>query len=527
MKQVGAPTKAILYCRISSTSQQTGHGLESQEHRCRLYAEAKSLPIAEVFYDDFTGAGDFMKRPGMVRLLKYLDAHPHENFVLIIDDLKRMARDTFFHLKLRQTLASYGATLECLNFRFEDTPESQFVETIVAASGELERRQNRRQNLQKTKACLERGIWPFKIPIGYKRIKRKGQPLAIVKDEPFASIIKQAFEGFASGRFATQGEVLAFLNTFPQFPKYREDCLHPQQVKNLLSRVIYTGYIEFPKWGVDLRKANFEPIVSFATYQKVQDILNGTYKPAFKNPDHPDFILRKAVVCSECKTILTSYWSRGRHGNRYAYYSCRKHTCGFYAKTIKRAVIEDAFFQLLKDMAPPKVTVAIARRMLEKHWDHRLKYQEALTSSVKDELQKVERKVKDLLNRIVNTDNPMVVEAYETKLAELTREQVVCKEKIANCGTSIEGFEDTCRTAMDFIQNPYNWFISKEFTDKKLIFKFLFEDKLEWDHNGAFRTPKKTLPFKTLEEKFMRDGNMVPVIGNTPENSLLSSQYNQ
>jgi hypothetical protein len=33
----------------------------------------------------------------------------------------------------------YNATVECLNFKFEDTPEGKFIETIIAAQGELER----------------------------------------------------------------------------------------------------------------------------------------------------------------------------------------------------------------------------------------------------------------------------------------------------------------------------------------------------------------------------------------------------
>ncbi|MNC98631.1 hypothetical protein D3C83_166570 [compost metagenome] len=42
--------------------------------------------------------------------------------------------------------------MECLNFKFEDTPEGKFIETIIAAQGELERLQGLRQTIQKMKA---------------------------------------------------------------------------------------------------------------------------------------------------------------------------------------------------------------------------------------------------------------------------------------------------------------------------------------------------------------------------------------
>lgn len=83
-----------------------------------------------------------MKRPGMVALLAYLDACPNENYVVIFDDLKRYARDTQFHLKLKREMLVRGAQRECLNFKFEDSPEGKLIESVFAAQGELEREQN-------------------------------------------------------------------------------------------------------------------------------------------------------------------------------------------------------------------------------------------------------------------------------------------------------------------------------------------------------------------------------------------------
>lgn len=65
---------AIIYCRISSLKQASaGDGLNSQEHRCRQYAAQKGYEVEAVFPDSITGGGDYLKRPGMVALLSYLD----------------------------------------------------------------------------------------------------------------------------------------------------------------------------------------------------------------------------------------------------------------------------------------------------------------------------------------------------------------------------------------------------------------------------------------------------------------------
>jgi DNA invertase Pin-like site-specific DNA recombinase len=161
--------KAVIYCRVSSKAQESeGHGLESQETRCRQYAAANGYDVAVVFPDTITGGGDFMQRPGMVALLSFLDAQPDERFVVIFDDLKRFARDTRFHLDLRDAFRTRGATIECLNFKFDDSPEGEFVETIMAAQGALERKQNGRQVAQKMKARMQNGYWIHNAPIGYR-----------------------------------------------------------------------------------------------------------------------------------------------------------------------------------------------------------------------------------------------------------------------------------------------------------------------------------------------------------------------
>lgn len=205
---------AVIYCRVSSVGQQKdGHGLESQETRCRQFAAEQGLEVVAVFPDTITGGGDFMKRPGMVALLSFLDAQPSERFTVIFDDLKRYARDTEFHLRLRREMVARGATRKCLNFNFDDSPEGEFIETIMAAQGELEREQNGRQVAQKMKARMQSGFWIHNPPIGYRYETIKGRGKVLVHDQPLADIVREAFEGYALGRFETQAEIKRFLET--------------------------------------------------------------------------------------------------------------------------------------------------------------------------------------------------------------------------------------------------------------------------------------------------------------------------
>jgi site-specific DNA recombinase len=159
------PVKALIYCRVSSERQKNeGHGLDSQEYRCREYARFRGYEVEKVFKDSYSGGGDFMKRPAMSELLAYSDKHFDNNYTVIFDDLSRFARDTVFHIQLRRAFKVRGLTPECLNFSFDDSPEGKFAETVLAASNELDREKNRRQVSQKMKARLEKGYWTFPAP---------------------------------------------------------------------------------------------------------------------------------------------------------------------------------------------------------------------------------------------------------------------------------------------------------------------------------------------------------------------------
>ncbi|WP_241484040.1 recombinase family protein [Ruegeria sp. ANG-R] len=363
----GEMTRALIYCRVSSAKQRIeGSGLESREQRCRAYADDKGYIVEGVFPDDVSGGGDFMRRPGMVALLSFLDAQKGKSYVVIFDDLKRFARDTEFHLKLRREFATRGASIECLNFRIEDTPEGKFIETVIAAQGELEREQNRRQVIQKMKARVENGFWVFRAPIGYRYVSAPSGGGKILEPDPvLAPLVTDALEGFASGHLGSQAEVQRFLERSPHFPKDKPDgTLRPMTVNRLLKKVVYAGYVEAPNWGVSTRKGQHEGLISFETFQKIQDALEGRKRhfPARKDKNE-DFPLRGFVACDCCGNAMTAAWSKGKY-RRYAYYRCETRGCEAKSKSVPKAKMEEGFGEILKGLQPAKELFQLAEVML-------------------------------------------------------------------------------------------------------------------------------------------------------------------
>jgi len=114
------------------------------------------------------------------------------------------------------------------------------------------------------------------------------------------------------------------------------------------------------------------------------------------------------------------------------------------------------------------------------------------------EISQIDRKIEQLVERLLSADSETVVRVYENQIGKLENEKHVLNEKIANCGRPLTTYEDSFRTAMTFLSNPWKLWNSDDMEDKRTVLKLAFADNLAYDRNEGFRTPKTTLPFKAL-----------------------------
>lgn len=492
--------KALLYCRISSRSQELeGHGLVSQEHRCRQHAAARGYEVAAVFPDVITGGVDFMQRPGMVALLAYIDAQPHERFVVIFDDLKRFARETRFHLDLRDAFRNRGVPIECLNFRFDDSPEGEFVETIMAAQGALERKQNGRQVAQKMKARMQAGYWIHNPPIGYRYETIRGRGKVLVPREPFATIIREAFEGYALGRFQTQAEVKRFFETFPDFPRNHRGIVTAQRVADILTQAVYAGHICSETYGLDWLPAQHAPLISVETFDRVQARRTGVAKAPMRKNIGDSFACRGVVVCDCCGVPLRSSWPKGR-GGHYAYYLCQTKSCAHYGKSIPRDRLEGEVGELIRTLQPTDTLFGLARAMFAAAWDQRRAQAAEIVRSGQRRIAEVEKQVEALLSRILDASNPTVIQAYESKVADLERHKRVLADQLAREATPKGKAEDHLEPALTFLANPWKLWETGHITLRRTVLKLAFANRIRYARNEGPRTPEIAMPFKALTQ---------------------------
>src|SRR3989344_2253722 len=243
---------AVIYCRVSSPRQvKEGHGLDAQESRGKEYSKMKDYDLERVFKDEGVSGG-LLDRPGIKELLTFLEERPlyAPQIVVVVDDLSRWARDVIAHFELKKAIHSRNARLECISHKLENTPTGRFIETVIAGYSEMWRGENKIKVIANMKARLERGYWCFDVPPGFRYVKDPAHGKIIIADEPNASIIKEALEGF----------------------------------------------------------------IDLDTFERIQERLSGKAKAPQRKDLNKDFPLRGFALCASCRESYTASWSTGRNG---------------------------------------------------------------------------------------------------------------------------------------------------------------------------------------------------------------------
>ncbi len=522
--QTETKTKAVIYGRISTAAQvNKGHGLASQETRCREFARMKGYEVEKVFTDEAVSGG-VIDRPGIQAALSFLRSKRHAGeYVLVIDDISRMARDIRAHLDLRDAIKNVGARLESPSIEFGEDSDSILVENLLASVSQHQRQKGAEQTKNRMRARKLNGYYSFSPPIGYKSETMRGRGKILRRDEPLASIIQEALEGFASGRLQTQAEVARFLKSKPDFPKNRHGEVTIETAHRILTRLLYAGMIERPEWGVSIREAQHDGLISYETYLKIQTRLNEKPTAPARADVSNDFILRGAVACASCGNPLTGYYATSKTGAKHAYYMCYKKGCANHRKSIRRDQLENDFAALLTSLQPTRKLITFARGMFRDIWSQLSAQGETVKAALKRDIANAESQIEKLVKRIVDSDSSAVVSAYEKRIADTEKDIALWREKMATQDQKQKPFEEAFELAMVFIASPISLWNSNDLATRQAVIRLAFDDRPRYCKKEGFRTPAIAYPFRLLREWSHFDSQMAETKGFEPSKQLLTT----
>ncbi|MEM8950294.1 MAG: zinc ribbon domain-containing protein, partial [Pseudomonadota bacterium] len=260
----------------------------------------------------------------------------------------------------------------------------------------------------------------------------------------------------------------------------------------------YAGYLEVPNWNVSLRKGQHEGLISFETFQKIQNRLSTGAKAPARKDISADFPLRGFVLCDDCCKPLTACWSKSKTGKKHPYYLCHTKTCASYRKSIRRDVLEGEFSDMLHALQPTSKLYHLARTMFKDAWTQRQTQADVLRANPEKQTAKIDEQIECLLDRIVDASNTSVIAAYEARIGKLEQEKLVITEKLDNYASPRHSFEELFELAFDFLRIPWKLWDSGQLTLKRTVLRLAFCERIAYCRKEGLRTPKMALPFKLL-----------------------------
>ena len=480
---------ALIYTRVSSISQEThGSGNDSQEIRCRDLAKLKEWPVEMVFRDTFTGAGNYMDRPEMKRLIDYLYDNKNKKFVIIFDDIKRLSRDTASYLALMAIFKKLSVQLECLNHKMEDTPESEFITTILAAQGQLERKQNARQVTQKTVAHLSVGDWPYRVPVGYIAVKVEGNKTKVCTiDGDVGKGIQMGLQGFANGRFKSVAELAKYLSLNKYIKNTTRNGMY-DSARKILSNIFYAGYIHRPEKGIVMVKGKHEGIISLDEYHTIQGRIEKEIRGEKEYQKYRDeYELRQIARCTDCGNKLRSGKSKGR-SKYYHYYICRTKECVLVNKNIAIDDMHKLFHTELRSIESTQEVIDIGVEAFNESFDEVVKSKGLVSSDVDIQMKEIDNQIQILVTNLGMLTNESVVKGIEQKIQELDIKKKILQDKKDKVAT-LDTKSRTALTKMKtFLKSPYDTWKMCDARQQRGLYKFIFSEDFTYDLKRESRT---------------------------------------
>jgi site-specific DNA recombinase len=492
----------LIYTRVSSKKQETeGSGLQSQEERCIRELSALNVPHIRTFPDSYSGGGDFMNRPSMRELLAYIDSNPQKQYVVIFDDLSRLARDVVFHIKLRAEFRARDVILKCLNYNFDESEEGSFIEVVFASKAELDRKQNRRQVVQKMKARLDGGYWTFSTKKGYDYIKDSLHGNILIPNEE-GFILKEALEAFAVGNLVRKIDVCRFLgerNFWKNQKKLAEARI--SHVTELMIDPFYCGDIEYPAWDVTRRKGHHEPLITTDTHERILSRLNKSESKRLRRDVSDDFPLRGLVLCEGCNKKMTGAWSTARNG-KHAYYSCQTKECSYRRKSLRKKDIESNFVTVVKNNTLKSDVEPLVSLVFGRVWEQEIKSLKDIKQRHSVKMKTLEEDVRQYSQLAKGAKSEVVREGYEDQMEAIGKELAQLKSEPAT--HTFEESDIPYRTALNkalvMLKNPYEIWKDLSTVEKQRFFYFIFEDNLVYSRQEGYRTANSLSTTRLFED---------------------------
>lgn len=491
-------SEALVYCRVSSQKQvREGHGLESQQIACEKYCRQKGYRVAKVFTDAAISGGQH-DRSGLNGLFDFAKSHREKRYVVVVNDLNRLARSTLLGIELYARVKDCGCKLESTNQTFDDTPTGNFMRSLYFGISEWEKEQNRERVISRMDAQLSKGRRMFgRPPAWYQIVNGKMQPR-----QPNADVLRLTYQGLASGEVANKPASLIEYMATKGFTDIQNRPKSPslEQVDTLRGENAIMEAAGQVKHADKWIPADHTPIISPDLAHAVLEKLHGKPKQP-REKFNKRFPLCGLIKCSQCGNLLTA---SSPNKGEYCYYYCIQGDCPTKHKGTSAHVVHDDFAGLLRRVTSQPKSFDTVQEILREIWAEKQEKADDSRKGLEQRLAACEQAIQGFLRDAQNAGPVLKKElhaAVEKAGRDKTEIEAMLQVPHPDETSHAADFEAIC----NFIRNPYRLWMDGDVHKRSAVQKLVFTEPISYVAREGFRNPRYALPFGLFSE-FDEDG---------------------
>lgn len=315
------PTSAVVYCRVSSATQEERETIQNQINFAKSYCKLNNIELTHIYKDDgVTGTLPLSERPEGYNLLQ--DAKKKKFNLVLVFKLDRLGRATRVILNAIHDLDSCGVKLKSMTEPFDTSDASgRFLVTILAGVADLERSNIlQRMELGTTRAAKEGKFLGGQPPYGYK-VNKEGhyepnydliEGLGMSEVDVIRLMYDMACEGKSTIRIANKLNSLGvpLLTDLRDTNKSSDRGWINSTVYRMLKKPVYIGLRTYGKNKIE---SNIPAIISKEQYDKAQELIAKNKSMIKGNVKH-NYLLRGLIKCAHCGYAYVGNYNHGKNG---------------------------------------------------------------------------------------------------------------------------------------------------------------------------------------------------------------------
>lgn len=303
--------------------------------------------VVKVFANKVSGVTRNADREEISGLVEYVKQHRLNRVVYL--EISRLGRNTLEALKVINYLNENGVLLHIKNYNLNTlnpdgkvNPVASLICTILLEIAIMDNAARKHKCTEGMKACIQRGEWYSRPPLGYDSRKEGKKHIITVNEK--GKILRKAFEWKANENLSNE-EIVRRLNA-------RRLKMYKQRLSEILRNPFYCVFIEHRYLGEGKRiKGVQEPLISEEMFNKVQENLEGNHDHYEHRDITPEFPLKKTMLCPIDGSTYTGYMVRKKNGQTFPYY--KVNTKG-YPSNVSASTVHLAYSNLLNEYRIPE-----------------------------------------------------------------------------------------------------------------------------------------------------------------------------